>query len=397
MSRFNAKTLLSLAAVLLGGCPEINVLAQHQDIPFAAEAGPEVCTAANSIDPGQPADRRCIQTHCYSNDQAPTRTVGVAQHVGDGDPQAVPIQWAGIRWLGTVPEHFSLVGARGAGCYDCPEKEIGFVSHRVALDDIGAAALGSPVNATEFGCTLLNRPHTASLRATDAALASGIERCIRQSWGAVPDRKTFPTMHTWNLDFIVGDGDARPRARLGACLAELCADLNTFDVDRDRDGIGDVCDNCGERPNANQSNIAGSWRGDVCDDTDQDGIADDTDNCVFTANPDQSDFNANGRGDACNDADGDGTPDADDPCPERSGVPGRIQRRLRCVRSVGIHRGGRDADPGRDHRSAGHRLVLAVRQPAGAGLSTLGRTWARRAAVRFGWLETERAASLGGR
>jgi hypothetical protein len=96
------------------------------------------------------------------------------------------------------------------------------------------------------------------------------------------------------------------------CLGECSNDQE----DVDEDGVGDVCDNCPEFPNANQNNADGDDLGDTCD------------NCRGASNPDQLDSNTNCPdppytsdplcGDVCEtsnpDADDDGVPDDADNC-----------------------------------------------------------------------------------
>ena len=101
------------------------------------------------------------------------------------------------------------------------------------------------------------------------------------------------------------DGDLGP----GAGAAYLFA-LGACQVDTDRDGIGDACDNCEGVPNPQQL------------DADADGVGDDCDNCPTAPNPGQIDTDGDGIGDACEgcaletfhrDADGDGYGDANAP------------------------------------------------------------------------------------
>jgi hypothetical protein len=68
---------------------------------------------------------------------------------------------------------------------------------------------------------------------------------------------------------------------IGVCL--LCSD----DTDRDDDGHYDLCDNCPDDWNANQS------------DRDRDAVGDTCDNCPDDWNPDQTDTDGDGLGDVC--------------------------------------------------------------------------------------------------
>jgi len=126
--------------------------------------------------------------------------------------------------------------------------------------------------------------------------------------------------------------------------------FNPGQEDRDGDGVGDVLDNCGDVPNANQLDTDGDGEGDLCDtntiesakapakspvpnpdsdgdgltdtqeqalgtsptnpDSDGDGARDNVDNCPTRGNQNQLDTDRDGRGDACDtDADNDGVLD----------------------------------------------------------------------------------------
>ena len=79
--------------------------------------------------------------------------------------------------------------------------------------------------------------------------------------------------------------------------------------DRDRDGVGDVCDTCPDDYNPDQSDYDRDGIGDICDectDTDRDGYGNPEfsntcvqDNCSYTFNPAQADKDGDGIGDAC--------------------------------------------------------------------------------------------------
>ena len=86
---------------------------------------------------------------------------------------------------------------------------------------------------------------------------------------------------------------------LGGTLYSTC-------LDTDEDTIKDVCDNCPDDANLDQSDIDSDGLGDVCDtDMDGDNVTNVNDNCPTVSNPDQIDTDGDGVGDAC-DTDGDG-------------------------------------------------------------------------------------------
>jgi hypothetical protein len=99
-----------------------------------------------------------------------------------------------------------------------------------------------------------------------------------------------PDLTTW-LDHAFGSPDADCDGILNKddnCVLKF----NPDQADKDRNGIGDVCDgDMGEKL-------------DIRCDLDQDGKFDREDNCIAVCNPDQKDENKNGIGDACESASG---------------------------------------------------------------------------------------------
>jgi hypothetical protein len=107
-----------------------------------------------------------------------------------------------------------------------------------------------------------------------------------------------------------GDGIGDP--------CDSCPDVaNADQADADGDGPGDACDNCPDDANPEQADMDGDGLGDVCDlDNDDDEIPNAQDNCPDLPNPAQLDLDGDGVGDACDpDVDNDGVPNEQDNCP----------------------------------------------------------------------------------
>lgn len=100
--------------------------------------------------------------------------------------------------------------------------------------------------------------------------------------------------------------------------ADNCPASNPDQADTDKDGKGDMCDNCPLVGNPDQKDENADGVGDVCEDTDLDGVAAAKDNCPRTNNSDQMDWDVDGIGDLCDNCPSNYNPDQRDK--DRDGI-----------------------------------------------------------------------------
>lgn len=94
-----------------------------------------------------------------------------------------------------------------------------------------------------------------------------------------------------------------PALNLKKASERLCSYLAN-PTDTDQDGIGNLCDNCPNASNADQSDTDSDGMGDACDiDMDNDGVINTADNCNYTPNPSQTNSDTDSLGDACDNCD----------------------------------------------------------------------------------------------
>ena len=102
------------------------------------------------------------------------------------------------------------------------------------------------------------------------------------------------------VSVVSGDSDLASNQDVQQLPAPRLKQNPTYVIsDIDGDGTPDVRDNCVKEPNADQADVDGNGRGDVCDDFDRDGLINIKDNCPNDPNRDQRDTDSDGLGDAC--------------------------------------------------------------------------------------------------
>ena len=107
-----------------------------------------------------------------------------------------------------------------------------------------------------------------------------------------PDRGT---------DIILGEaGNLRNDKEVKRTRTFRTMENQTYkEADVDKDSIPDKLDNCVKNANADQEDIDGNGRGDVCDDYDRDGVINGDDNCPDQPNRRQKDTDGDGIGNEC--------------------------------------------------------------------------------------------------
>jgi hypothetical protein len=115
--------------------------------------------------------------------------------------------------------------------------------------------------------------------------------------------------HTYNIYYGADQEVAVATAESGDLISDkevmllppYSANVNRYYVpaDIDDDGVWDTIDNCVNDVNTDQLDVDRNGRGDVCDDWDRDGLRNSEDNCVNLPNRTQVDTDYDGIGDAC--------------------------------------------------------------------------------------------------
>ncbi|MEZ4272426.1 MAG: thrombospondin type 3 repeat-containing protein [Myxococcota bacterium] len=209
----------------------------------------------------------------------------------------------------------------GDACDNCPDDANADQANAdalVSVDFIGGGTVIDCIDEARTVCIARSENGAPLFNAGTGSMAWSCGACFQEFSSPVPYLQDLPCVGS------VGDVLAQ----------EFCLHLNgsgdswTIDFTNiDENGTlftytrtkgdthGDVCDNCPNVGNENQSDASSNDIGDACDDQDADGLVDARDNCPEVDNPDQADFNQDFLGDACTDLDGDGFFDGDDNCP----------------------------------------------------------------------------------
>lgn len=261
----------------------------------------------HASDGGLPA---CNTLECYADDVAPAQTTAAVAVIGDPLSPTCgmlhPDVCAVVQPINLNPAARFEVWASGQGCINCPRRLVGAVRFTYEVIPPPAQGLQPEIVArTHMHCDLLDRP-------------GGVRFDTREVLRGCAERQGFRLLDVGAIAW--GDATFLQKAEVARCLADACSRANTFTSDRDRDGHGDICDNCPDERNPGQENLDGDPYGDTCDrDDDADGARDHVDNCPRISNPDQEDLDGDGDGDLCDsDDDGDGVRDHVDNCPRHA-------------------------------------------------------------------------------
>jgi hypothetical protein len=167
---------------------------------------------------------------------------------------------------------------------------------------------------------------TIRLRSSDGAFVSVLSNPVVDSTGQLNTTIIVPLATPAPGNALLEAIGAGPDNE-GHKLVQMVRIGASFSDDTDLDGIPDICDNCPQTSNVNQTDSDGDDVGDICDtcqydsendadndglcadvdpcpirlenDLDGDGVCANRDNCPINSNPNQADIDGDGRGDVC--------------------------------------------------------------------------------------------------
>ena len=171
--------------------------------------------------------------------------------------------------------------AAGAPPSGCPDRDGDGVidPDDVCLDEPGDGADGCPIGATEHVHVYVDGVLAASQDVDTVNGADAFDIPVQVATGT----------HALRVDWEDQSGV------LGSTSRSVIVATDA-QVDTDGDGVNDAADNCPDNANANQSNIDGDRKGDVCDsDMDGDGHANAKERAHGTDERDPTDYPRKGR------------------------------------------------------------------------------------------------------